>query len=68
MRLEDAWYDKEEVHLSWSLDPPSSRRFRCTGVTASRGGSLPKHVACHRASPANVVLRGFKIDPLEHYT
>ncbi|KPI97758.1 Protein slit [Papilio xuthus] len=68
VRLEDAWYDKEEVHLSWSLDPPSSRRFRCTGVTASRGGSLPKHVACHRAPPANVVLRGFKIDPLEHYT
>ncbi|CAH2058187.1 unnamed protein product, partial [Iphiclides podalirius] len=66
--LVDAWYDKEEVHLSWSLDPPSSRRFRCTGVTASRGGMLPKHVACHRAPPANIVLRGFKIDPAERYT
>ncbi|CAK1589699.1 unnamed protein product [Parnassius mnemosyne] len=68
VRLEDAWYDKEEVHLSWSLDPPSLRRFRCTGVTASRGGSLPKHVACHRAPPANIVLQGLKIDPTEYYT
>ncbi|XP_049881428.1 uncharacterized protein LOC126377626 [Pectinophora gossypiella] len=68
VRLIDAWYDEEEVHLSWTLDPPSTHRFRCTGVTASKAGGLPKHVACHRAAPANVVLRGLKIDPMELYT
>ncbi|XP_026316218.1 uncharacterized protein LOC113227494 [Hyposmocoma kahamanoa] len=68
VRLIDAWYDDEEVHLSWTLDPPSTRRYRCTGVTASRAGGLPKHVACHRSAPANIVLRGLKIDPLEQYT
>ncbi|KAL0860503.1 hypothetical protein ABMA27_009877 [Loxostege sticticalis] len=68
VRLLDAWYDDEEVHLSWAVDPPSTRRFRCTGVTASRGGGLPKHVACHRAAPANIILRGLKIDPTEQYT
>ncbi|CAK1547729.1 unnamed protein product [Leptosia nina] len=68
VRLLDSWYDAEEVHLSWTVDPPSIRRFRCTGVTASRGGGLPKHVACHRAPPSNVILRGLKIDPLELYT
>ncbi|XP_073961186.1 uncharacterized protein [Choristoneura fumiferana] len=66
--LLDAWFDDEEVYLSWSVDPPSTHRFRCTGVTASRAGGLPKHVACHRAAPANVVLRGLKIDPSEKYT
>ncbi|CAH0403345.1 unnamed protein product [Chilo suppressalis] len=67
VRLLDALFDDEEVHLSWSVDPPSTRRFRCTGVTVSRSGGLPKHVACHRAAPANVVLRGLKIDPMEKY-
>ncbi|XP_041971712.1 uncharacterized protein LOC121727785 [Aricia agestis] len=68
VRLLDAWYDDEEVHLSWALDPVSTRRYRCTDVTASKGGGLPKHVACHRAPPANVILRGLKIDPAEKYT
>ncbi|XP_047510280.1 uncharacterized protein LOC125053111 [Pieris napi] len=68
VHLLDAWYDDEEVHLSWSVEPPSTRRFRCTGVTASKGGGLAKHVACHRAPPTNVILRGLKIDPLEMYT
>lgn len=68
VRLTDAWYDDEVVYLSWAMDPPSTRRFRCTGMTASRAGGLPKHVACHRAAPANVLLRGLKIDPVEEYT
>ncbi|XP_045506990.1 uncharacterized protein LOC123703135 isoform X2 [Colias croceus] len=68
VRLLDTWFDDEEVHLTWAVDPPSTRRFRCTGVTASKGGGLPKHIACHRAPPANVILRGLKIDPLESYT
>ncbi|CAH0759619.1 unnamed protein product [Diatraea saccharalis] len=67
VRLLDALFDDEEVHLSWSVEPPSARKFRCTGVTVSRSGGLPKHVACHRAAPANVVLRGLKIDPTEQY-
>ncbi|CAG9568623.1 unnamed protein product [Danaus chrysippus] len=68
VRLMDAWYDDEEVHLSWTIEPLSTLRYRCTGVTASKAGGLPKHIACHRAPPANIVLRGFKIDPLEKYT
>ncbi|VVC87832.1 unnamed protein product [Leptidea sinapis] len=68
VRLVDAWYDEEEVHLSWAVDPASSHRLRCTGVTASKGGSLAKHIACHRAPPTNVILRGLKINPLELYT
>ncbi|CAH0598292.1 unnamed protein product [Chrysodeixis includens] len=68
VRLIDAWYDDEEVHLSWIVEPLSTSRYRCTGVTASRAGGLPKHVACHRASPANVVLRGLKIDVVDQYT
>ncbi|KAJ2938724.1 hypothetical protein O0L34_g3334 [Tuta absoluta] len=68
VKLVDAWYDEEEIHLSWTLDPPSTRRHRCTGVTAARAGGLPKHVSCHRAAPANVVLRGIKVDPAELYT
>ncbi|XP_053620059.1 leucine-rich repeat-containing protein 15 [Plodia interpunctella] len=68
VRLTDAWYDEEVVHLTWSVDPPSTHRYRCTGVTVSRPGGLTKHVACHRAGPSNVVLRGLKIDPLEQYT
>ncbi|XP_012552140.1 leucine-rich repeat-containing protein 15 [Bombyx mori] len=68
VRLLDAWYEDEEVHLSWVVDPPSTRHYRCTGVTVSRGGGIAKHVACHRASPANILLRGLKIDPLDQYT
>ncbi|KAG6459281.1 hypothetical protein O3G_MSEX011303 [Manduca sexta] len=68
VRLLDAWFDDEEVHLSWALEPPSTHRHRCTGVTVSRAGGIAKHVACHRAPPANVVLRGFKIDPADQYT
>ncbi|XP_047036745.1 leucine-rich repeat-containing G-protein coupled receptor 5 [Helicoverpa zea] len=68
VRLIDAWHDDEEVHLSWAVEPLSNRRYRCTGVTASRAGGLPKHVACHRASPSNVVLRGLKIDAVDQYT
>ncbi|XP_046972517.1 uncharacterized protein LOC124539249 [Vanessa cardui] len=68
VQLVDSWYDDEEVHLSWTMEPPSTRRYRCTGVTASKSGGLPKHVACHRAAPANVILRGLKIDPIEKYT
>ncbi|XP_048487100.1 leucine-rich repeats and immunoglobulin-like domains protein 3 [Plutella xylostella] len=66
--LQDAWYDSEEVHLSWAVDALPSRRFRCTGVTVTKSGVIPKHVACHRATPANVVLWGLKIDPVELYT
>ncbi|XP_063394259.1 leucine-rich repeat-containing protein 15 [Cydia fagiglandana] len=66
--LLDAWFDDAEVYLSWSVDPPSTHRLRCTGVTVARGGGLPKQVACHRAAPANVVLRGLKIDPVDQYT
>ncbi|XP_050554435.1 slit homolog 3 protein [Spodoptera frugiperda] len=68
VHLIDAWYDDEEVHLSWVVDPLSANRYRCTGVTASRAGGLPKHVACHRATPSNVVLRGLKIDAVDPYT
>ncbi|KAF9423707.1 hypothetical protein HW555_001033 [Spodoptera exigua] len=68
VRLIDAWHDDEEVHLSWVVEPLSANRYRCTGVTASRAGGLPKHVACHRATPANVVLRGLKIDAVDPYT
>ncbi|KAM3962219.1 uncharacterized protein ACR2FA_003719 [Aphomia sociella] len=68
VRLTDAWFDDEEVYLSWSIDPPSTHRYRCTGVTVSRAGGLPKHVACHRAAPGNVLLRGVKIDPIDQYT
>lgn len=68
VRLLDAWFDDEEVHLSWALEPSSSHRYRCTGVTASKSGGLPKHIACHRAAPANIILRGLKIDPVEKYT
>ncbi|XP_075985927.1 leucine-rich tendon-specific protein isoform X1 [Anticarsia gemmatalis] len=68
VRLLDSWHDDEEVHLSWAVDPPSTHRYRCTGVTVSRAGGLPKHVACHRAAPANIVLRGLKVDPVDQYT
>ncbi|XP_013190967.2 leucine-rich repeat-containing protein 15 [Amyelois transitella] len=66
--LTDAWYDDEVVHLTWVVEPPSTHRYRCTGVTVSRPGGLTKHVACHRAGPSNVVLRGLKVNPLEQYT
>ncbi|XP_069356129.1 uncharacterized protein Lrt [Maniola hyperantus] len=68
VRLVDSWYDDEEVHLSWALEPPSTHRYRCTGVTASKSGGLAKHVACHRAAPSNIILRGLKVDPSEKYT
>ncbi|XP_059056336.1 slit homolog 3 protein [Achroia grisella] len=68
VRLTDAWFDDEVVHLTWSIDPLSNNRYRCTGVTVSRAGGIPKHVACHRAAPGNVLLRGLKLDPIDKYT
>lgn len=67
VHLQDASYADEEMHLSWLVEPASSMKYRCTGVSVARDGSPAKQVACHRSPPNHVIIKGLKINPLEKY-
>lgn len=66
--LQNATFDDDDlIYLSWTVQPSTSRRYRCASVIVCINNGPYKHVACHRSPPAHVIVRGFKINPSEKY-